>query len=129
MTVGNVLKLVDETKPNFYSETVKTIWLSELEARIHGDILRHKDQYTPIEVGDTERVLLAPEPHTAVYRWWLYAMIDMTAEDYEKYQNDMQLFNAAWEAYHGWYLRTHPVGGRCALPTVNTEWGDPLCQG
>ena len=129
MTVGQLLKFVDETKPNHYNLSTKMVWLAELEARVHGEVLRHPHPFPTMDEEDQERVLLAPEPHTAFYRWWLYAMIDMTAEGYEKYQNDMQLFNAAWEAYHGWYLRTHPVGGRCACPTVNTEWGDPLCQG
>ena len=129
MTVGNILKLVDETKPNSFSEMVKTIWLSELEARIHNDVLRHTEPFTSLEAGEFERELLAREPHTAVYRWWLYAMIDHAAEDYEKYQNDMQLFNAAWEDYEGWYLRTHPVGRSAGCScTVNREWGDPLCQ-
>lgn len=129
MTVGQILKFVDETKFNSFSEQVKTVWLSEIEARIHNDVWRHTEPFRSITAEDTDRVLLAEEPHTAVYRWWLYAMIQYTSEDYAEYQNAMQLFNSAWEEYEGWYIRTHPIGsGNCPADTVSCEWGDPLCQ-
>lgn len=100
VTPEQILKFVDDAKTNTFSEDTKLIWLNEIESRIHCEILEHQDSFTdisPEEIGT--RALTAQPPHTAVYWSWLYAMIDFAAEDYDKYQNDMQLFNSFWGAF------------------------------
>ncbi|MGM9647116.1 MAG: hypothetical protein ACI3YH_03170 [Eubacteriales bacterium] len=99
-TPVQILKFVDDAKPNNFSEDTKLIWLNEIEARISCEIFGHMDSYTYItaeEIGT--RKLTADPPHTAVYWSWLCAMIDFAAEDYDKYQNDIQLFNTFWNEY------------------------------
>ena len=106
MTPVQILRFVDDAKPNTFSAATKLFWLNEIESRICCEIFKHQEEYvdiSPDEVGTRE--LVAPPPHTAVYWSWLYAMIDFATEDYEKYQNDMQLFNAFWDAYAKHCLR------------------------
>lgn len=99
-TPAQILKFVDDSKPNTFSEDTKLIWLNEIESRIHCEIYKHREEYMDISPDEIDtRDLTAKPPHTAVYWSWLYAMIDFAAEDYDKYQNDMQIFNTFWNAY------------------------------
>lgn len=99
-TPEQIIQFVDDAKPNSFSVDTKLIWLNELEARIFCEILGRKDPHRDISQEEINtKQLVADPPHTAVYWSWLYAMIDFAQEDYDKYQNDMQLFNSFWNAY------------------------------
>lgn len=111
-TVSQMLKYIEDTKPHAFSEDTLIVWLNEIEGRIHHDIF-DKTDYEELSPDEPDRVLAAPAPHTAVYWTWLYAMIDFAAEDYSNYQNDMQLFNAAWDAYAKWVQRNKNRGCNC----------------
>lgn len=58
---------------------------------------------TEAELTDTE--LLMPHPYDEVYTWYLCAMIDMANEETTLYQNDMEMYNAAWDRAASWYRR------------------------
>ena len=115
MTINEVLALVDDLKPSNISTERKIGWLNDLDRRVFDDIFaRHeRDASTPetfagyTEVTDEETVLLIPEPHCEVYRWFLEMQIDLANMEMAKYNNSMMLFTAAWNDYAGAYHRTH----------------------
>lgn len=61
--------------------------------------------YTEATDGDT--VLLAPYPYDDVYVKYLAAQIDIVNQEMQKYQNDMILFNAAYDTMTSWWNRNY----------------------
>ena len=68
----------------------------------HGGGFRGYDLTTP---RDTE--LLAEEPYTDVYIYYLMAQIDLGNAEIAKYNNDKALYNSAYLTYSDYYTRTH----------------------
>lgn len=101
MTIEQIIRHMDEIKPNAFSDEVKTVWLNELEARVQKEILMRWPgemvQYRWPEDRGAQTLLEPPED--AVYRHWLEAMIDYANGEYNKYQNTMELFNACWDEF------------------------------
>lgn len=117
MTVSELFAYVDHVKQNAFTDSDKLVWLNEIEARIQTEVMLRwqgeMEQYTLPEDKDTE-LLLSP-PHTAVYRYWLQAMIDFENGEYDKYQNTSGMFNAAWSAFVAWFAEIYrPADGYAA---------------
>lgn len=117
MTVSELIAYVDSVKPNAFSDSDKLVWLNEIEARIQTEVMLRwqgeMEQYTLPEDKDTE-LPLSP-PHTAVYRYWLQAMIDFENGEYDKYQNTSGMFNTAWSAFVAWFAESYrPADGYAA---------------
>lgn len=114
MTIRELFDYVNSVKPNAFTEADMLVWLNDLEARLQLEVLLR----WPGEVAryrlpeDRETELLLEPPHTAVYRYWLQAMIDFENGEYGKYQNTMEMFNAAWDAFTAWFAETYrPADG------------------
>lgn len=121
MTVEKLLAQVDEVKPNTYDENLKLTWLSELEGRIFDEIiLTHKHDLVddgegnliePTFAGYTEEnedaELLAPDRYCDLYRNYLFAQIDYSNGESDRYTNSMIMFNSSFKDYSNWYNRNH----------------------
>lgn len=115
MTVGKLIAHIKLTKKNAFSDDDLILWINELEADIAlnvmllnvEDVVEHKGQ---------EEELLADSAHSALYRLYLMAMIDLANGEYAKYQNNYGLFSAAYTDYKIWYAdRYNPVSGRMEI--------------
>ena len=49
--------------------------------------------------------LLMPYPYDDIYLWYLCAQIDLANEETQLYENDLEVFNAAWARAQAWYRR------------------------
>ena len=96
MTVAQVIRMVDDIKPNAFSDETKTQWISECEGLVQTEILllAVDDCRSYTFERDADTVLLAKPPHDKLYWAYLSAMVDFGNGEYEKYQNTMQLFNS-----------------------------------
>lgn len=110
-TIAQIIALVDETKPNAFSEGVKVRWIAELDGKIAVDVfLMHHSEtaalcYTWPESMNTEP--LVPFPHDDIYALWLEAKIDYANGEYNKYQNTMESYNESYSNFRQWFVRTH----------------------
>lgn len=114
MTVAQVIRMVDDIKPNAFSDETKTQWLSECEGLVQTEILLLAvgDCRSYTFERDADTVLLAKPPHDKLYWAYLSAMIDFGNGEYERYQNTMQLFNSHYGEYMRWYaLHYRPADG------------------
>lgn len=113
MTIIEAIALVDNLKPNTYTQDDKIRWLSKLDGVVKAEIIdtheggsevsfRGYDENTPLET-----VLLVPAPYDDVYRFWLEAQIDYTNADFDKYNNSSMRYNAEYSAFERHYNRTH----------------------
>ncbi len=115
MKIRELFDYVNSVKPNAFTEADMLVWLNEIEARVQLEVLLRWPgevvQYRLPEDGETD--LLLEPPHAAVYRYWLQAMIDFENGEYGKYQNTMEMFNAAWGGFVAWFAETYRPADGC----------------
>lgn len=114
--IYNVLRYVDDIKPNLFTDDTKVQWLNEVEGYIQTEVmmlaLADVVQYDPEAHMHTD--LLVKPPHDKLYALYLCAMIDFANGEYDKYANTMQLYNEFLGEYIGWYtLHFRPADGGC----------------
>lgn len=114
MKLSTLLAMVDEIRPNQISKQTKTAWLNEIEHRVADEVVGTAADTCPFWEfkpyrydADSEQDLLAPEYYCDLYRDYLYAKIDKTLGEVDRYNNDFILFQQAWNDYAAWYRRHH----------------------
>ena len=118
MTLMEAINKIDVLKPNGYTPTEKTRWLSTLDGRIKTNIIdTHEggedvvfhgyDDKTPLDT-----VLLVPAPYDDIYIHYLEMQIDYTNSEYGKYNNSMAMYESAYSAFANHYNRTHMPKGK-----------------
>jgi hypothetical protein len=130
MTFREIIEAVNDCKPNALPERKKFRHLAELEGKIAADVfladianIRELERKYPRDL-DTEP--LVTHPHQDVYTLWLEAKIDQENGEYNKYQNSMEAFNAAYGNFVRWFARTYAPAqgyppGRCS----HCQWDPP----
>lgn len=123
MTYREVIERADGEKPNAFDEKQKMAWVATLEGRLAADVflwdvteIRAMKHDYPDGMDDE---LMVPWPHDDIYVYWLEAMIDRANGEDDRYQNSMQLYNAAYSNFVLWFVRSYepaqgygPEGGR-----------------
>ena len=110
MKVIEALRAADDIRPNALLQDTKLRWLSELDGKIAVDVMlmdiaeAQNFKYTQ---DDFDSELLAAFPHDDVYVLWLVAQIDFANGELNRYQDDKELFNAAWGEFVRWFARTY----------------------
>jgi hypothetical protein len=110
MTVGEIIAEVDDLKPNTFDVAMKIRWLSQLDGKVYNDVICTHEADEKTKYHGHEEVseeLLVRDPYTDIYRYYLYAMMDYSNEETERYQNSMLMFNNAYQAFCNYYNRTH----------------------
>ena len=114
MTVSEAITRIDQLKPNQFSTEQKTEWLSRLDGMIMQELIRTHEQaeepapFTGYDAEeDTGTELLVPFPYDDIYLFWLASQVDLYNLEYDKYANDSQLYNNAYQTYSDYYTRTN----------------------
>ena len=117
MTIIEAINRIDALKHNTYTQTDKVRWLSRLDWMVKRHIIdthegADKVSFTGYDDStDLQTELLAPAPYDEMYLRWMDAQIDFHNGEYGKYNNVIDMFNTAFEAYQNYYNRTHmPIG-------------------
>lgn len=113
MTISEAINRTDAVKPNAYDETIKILWLSELDGMIKSDIIDTHEGGKDVPFAgydidtDGTTVLLVPAPYDVLYLRYLEMKIDYSNGEYGKYNNSMLMFNAAYAAFEKYYNHEH----------------------
>ena len=110
----DILAELREIRPNEYQDEWALKQLDELKQRILHELMAGYElpadgvqqagySYLPYEEGE----LITPSPYHKVYLYWLLVQIDHANSDYDRYNNDLQMFNAAWEEYARFISRNY----------------------
>ena len=104
MTIHEAITLVDSHKHNTYSDRDKLRWLTVLEtmaqqlvAQTGGEALLPFPGFDDKTARDT--VLTAPAPFDEMYLRWLEAQIDYHNGEFDKYNNALSMFQAAFDSF------------------------------
>lgn len=114
MTIAEVIAMVDEIRPNQITKQTKTMWLSEIEHRVFDEVMSRGIDFCPLFQfqpfsydGDDDTPLAVPDVYGDVYRAYLYSKIDLSLGEIDRYNNDVIMFQSAWQDYAAWYRRNH----------------------
>lgn len=112
MTIQQAMDRADAMKPNMMLAAVKIGFLSEIEGKIHEEIImthEHtaEEETLPVYDENTDRSteMLVPAPYDMVYVYWLMAQIDHLNQEMDKYNNDRGLFEDAWGNFADYWNR------------------------
>ena len=112
--IREIIERVDDIKPNAFTEKTKLAWIGELEGLITADVmLMATPDICQMECkypDALDRELLVGFPHDGIYEQYLCAKIDFANGEYSKYQNSMEMFNANYENFVNWFIRTYSPG-------------------
>ncbi len=100
---------VDVLEPNQYSVEQKLKWLAVLDGQVFEELIRdyYEQAVKPGEYCTGEEELLIPMPYAqSIYCRYLQAMI--AAENFEsaKYNQQIVLYNAAYQQFRDWVCRS-----------------------
>ena len=117
MKIIEAINRIDSLKHNTYSQLDKILWLSELDWDVKLNIIdTHEGQDITFsgydDQTDLQTELLIPAPYDKVYLLWLEAQIDYYNGEYDRYNNAMEMFSAAFEGFANYYNRTHMPKGK-----------------
>ena len=114
MTLQEVLSTTDELKANMMSEATKIRFISEIEGRVHQEILmkhEHTEEEETLPVyddnTDPSTTMLVPAPYDMLYVYWLMSKIDMLNQEPEKEYNNSVRFDKAWNEFSDYWTREH----------------------
>lgn len=112
-TIKQIVDLVDQLRENAFPASLKVRWIGELDALIALEVMKldvlEAEQFQYDADADMERDPLVRFPHDNIYHYWLCAKIDAENGEYNRYQNSMQLYNAAFQVYRTWFSRVYDV--------------------
>lgn len=118
MTIFDAINRIDAIKPNSYTQLEKVRALSTLDGIIKNSIIDTHEgsedvvfaEYTQETNLTTE--LLVPAPYDVIYLYWLESTIDYWNGETGKYNNSIELYNAAYSEFEKYYNRTHMPKGK-----------------
>ena len=115
MTLQEALNLADELKPNMMQEATKIRFISEIEGKVHKEILmKHvhdaADEECPVYDSETDAdntELLVPAPYDMLYVYYLMSKIDLMNQEEDKEYNNRVRFENAWREFSDYWTREH----------------------
>lgn len=117
MTILEALTQFDSLKQNTYQEDDKVRWLSRLDTMVKVHLIDTHEGGEGVtftgydENTDPETKLLVEEPFAEIYLRWLEAQVDYANAEIGRYNNSMDMFITAWNAYRNYYNQTHMPKG------------------
>lgn len=110
-TIQEIIDRVDENRPNAFSSATKLKWISDLDGKIAADVfLMGIEEIRQLQYKGEEGLLKEPlvsYPHDDIYDLWLEARIDAANGEYNRYQNDMQLYNETFGNFVRWFASVY----------------------
>ena len=100
MTRNEILAEIREVRPNEYTDEWCLKQIDELRQRLLRELMA--GYLIPDQGGE----LLTPSPYHKVYTYWVLVQIDLASSEYDRYNNDLMLFNAAWDELARFISRT-----------------------
>ena len=115
MTIAEIIDMVDDLKPNKFTDEQKISWLSDCDSVIFKDVIStHERQDGDPETFsgyaadvDVSTKLLVDAPHDQLYRYYLEMQIDLYNKEISNYNNTANIYNRAYADFASWYNREH----------------------
>lgn len=105
MKVSEALEKVKERKPNAYDDHMLLEWLNEIEARVQRELMDTPPEgiFSYTITDHMEHELLLPKPYDVLYLNYIIAMIEFNQQEYEAYNNTVDLVNTQFADAQNYY--------------------------
>ena len=112
MRLGELIETVIRTRGRQYSEDIMTGWLNEIEGQVIDEVINKAEGYDlefkPMTYDlDAERELSVPDRFQDVYINYMLSKIDFHNQETERYNNDVVMYNSAYDAFASWFKQHH----------------------
>lgn len=112
MRLGELIETVIRTRGRQYSEDIMTGWLNEIEGQVIDEVINKAEGYDlefkPMTYDlDAERELSVPDRFQDVYINYMLSKIDFHNQETERYNNDVVMYNSAYDAFTSWFKQNH----------------------
>lgn len=104
MTIQELISKIRTEKPNSFTNEKLLEFVNEVEQKVFEE-LRKADDFEPYESVDTTE-LEVPFPYDALYISYLKSQVDYANEEYPSYQLNADQFNADFDNFADWVVRT-----------------------
>ena len=115
--IREIIEQVDLQKPNAFPEEGKLRWIAQLDGKIAQNVLlmgvEDLQQFKYRYPEDMETEPLVGFPHEDLYVLWLEAQIDAGNGEWNRYQNTIELYNAAYGNFVEWFANTYRPADGC----------------
>lgn len=93
-------------------EDMMLTWLNDCEGILFEEIISaregcEEEVFDGYGAEDTEEILLAKDPYSVVYVYFVAAQIYLSYADMARYNNYLALYRDAYEEFAGYYARHH----------------------
>lgn len=113
-TIKKIIDRVDRKSTNAYPEQTKLEWIAELDGVIAKDVMlmdiSQLEQFDYIYPQDLSAQVLVKFPYDGLYDRWIAAQIAAQDEEWDRYANLMELYNAYFTQFVNWFLNTYKPG-------------------
>ena len=104
MTIAELIARVDTVRPNQFDNDMKVGWINEIENKVVKNVLNRylwaEEEFEPYEyVKDAATILRVPDTHADVYETYLFAKMDYSNAEIDRYNADAAMHRSAWDDY------------------------------
>lgn len=112
MTLEKLIENILTIKGQQFDNEIITSWINEIEGQVIDEVFNKaigvNIEFVPYDyTTDMERKLYISDRFQDVYTNYIYSKIDFLNQETERYNNDVVMFNAAYESFSSWYLRNN----------------------
>ncbi len=112
MRLGDIVEMATDSGNGQYDANQITAWINEIEGQVADEVINHAEGcdvvFRDLDYGmDPDRVMLVPDRFRDVYLCYVRAKIDFMNQETERYNNDVAMFDAAYQSYAAWFRREH----------------------
>lgn len=112
MTLEKLIENILTIKGQQFDNEIITSWINEIEGQAIDEVFNKaigvNIEFVPYDYAtDMDRKLYIPDRFQDVYTNYIYSKIDFLNQETERYNNDVVMFNAAYESFSSWYLRNN----------------------
>lgn len=107
MIITETLARVKEVKPNPFTDDTLMNWLNDIEAKVQTEALNRKPEGVEVYSlpQDLDAELTLPKPFDECYILYLQAQIDFALQEFDTYNNTVQMFNTAFRDAKNYYIQ------------------------
>lgn len=116
-TIKKIIQRVDRKVVNGYGEETKLEWIASLDGKIAINVMLmdmcELSRFNYSFPDDLQTQPLVQFPFDDLYDKWIEAQICLQDEEWERYANAMEVYNAYYEEFVNWFLSTYKPGQGC----------------
>lgn len=117
MTVNEAIEKVNALKSNSYDDEIIKGFIEDCDKKIYKEVIETHEQKDSIAPYDEryplngDDTLLADDAYAEFYIFYAICQIDLFNGEYDRYQNNMILYNTYLSDFKSYYNRTHMPKG------------------